>query len=131
FEDLHFEKGYHVMRAYGRSKLANVLFSNELARRLAGTGVTVNSLHPGAVATRIWSHGPRFIQPILAVVKLFMLTPDEGADTIVDLAASPEVEGRTGGYYEKNRLVAPAALAQDEAVARRLWDVSAKLAGLT
>jgi len=130
FDDLQFEKGYSTMRAYGRSKLCNVLFSNELARRLAGTGVTVNSLHPGAVATHIWSRAPTMALPILALAKLFMLSPEEGADTIVYLAASPELEGRTGGYYEKNLPVRPSRLAQDEAIARRLWDESARLTGL-
>lgn len=131
FDDLQFERGYAIMRAYARSKLCNVLFSNELARRLAGTSVTVNSLHPGSVATHIWSRAPWFALPILAVAKLFMLSPEKGADAIVYLAASPELAGRTGGYYEKNLLVAPARLARDEAVARRLWDESAKLTGLT
>jgi retinol dehydrogenase 14 len=130
FGDLQLEKGYAIMRAYARSKLGNVLFTNELARRLAGTGVTANSLHPGAVATHIWSRAPRYALPILAVAKLFMLSPEQGADAVVHLAASPELAGRTGGYYEKNRLVAPAPLARDEAVARRLWDESAKLTGI-
>jgi retinol dehydrogenase 14 len=118
------------MKAYGRSKLANILFTTELARRLAGTGVTVNCLHPGGVATNIWSHAPPIARPILRLAKLFMITPEEGGDRIVHLAASPEVEGQTGGYYDKNRRVTPSALAQDAAVAARLWDVSARLVGL-
>jgi retinol dehydrogenase-14 len=130
FDDLQFESGrYGIMRAYARSKLANVLFTAELARRLAGTGVTANCLHPGAVATNIWSHAPWYTRPLLAVAKLFMISAEKGAETIVYLAASPEVEGLTGGYYERNRTVLPAAIAQDEAIAKRLWERSAALVG--
>ena len=128
FDNLQFEKGgYSTMKAYSRSKLAQMLFTHELARRLAGTGVTVNSLHPGAVATRIWSHAPWFTRPVLAVAQLFMLTPEQGAERIVYLATSPEVEGQTGGYYDKNRRVEPSALARDGAIAARLWEESVKL----
>ena len=131
FDDLQFETGgYGTMRAYARSKLANVLFTAELARRLAGTGVTANCLHPGAVATNIWSHAPRYAQPLLAVAKLFMISAERGADTIVYLTASPEVEGLTGGYYERNRKVLPSRLAQDEAIAKTLWERSAAIVGL-
>ncbi len=132
FDNLQFEHGgYRIMRAYGRSKLANILFTTELARRLAGAGVTANCLHPGAVATNIWSHAPWYTQPVLAVAKRFMLSPARGAETIVYLASSPEVEGATGGYYEKKRRVTPSTLAQDAALAAQLWDRSADLVGLT
>jgi retinol dehydrogenase 14 len=131
FDNLQFEHGgYRLMRAYSRSKLANVLFTRELARRLAGTGVTANCLHPGAVATNIWSHASRYVQPLLAVAKLFMITPEQGADTIVYLAANPAVEGQTGGYYERNRRVSPSAIGQDDAAAKELWTRSAALVGL-
>lgn len=132
FDDLQFEKGgYSILAAYGRSKLANVLFTSELAKRLAGTNVTVNALHPGAVATDIWSGAPWYLRPILNLAKrLLMITPEQGGDTIVHLAMAPEVEGLTGGYYEKNVLTKPSAIARDEAVAKRLWDVSEKLTKL-
>jgi NAD(P)-dependent dehydrogenase (short-subunit alcohol dehydrogenase family) len=131
FDDLQFESGrYGIMRAYSRSKLANVLFTAELARRLAGTGVTANCLHPGAVATNIWSRAPWYTQPLLALAKLFMISAEKGADTIVYLAASPEVESLTGGYYERNRRTLPSAIAQDDAIAKSLWDRSASLVGL-
>ncbi|HZS37120.1 MAG TPA: SDR family oxidoreductase [Polyangia bacterium] len=131
FDNLQYEKGgYGIMKAYGRSKLANVLFTTELARRLAGKGVIVNCLHPGAVATSIWSHAPSYARPILALAKLFMITSEEGGGRIVYLATSPEVEGQSGGYYDKNRKVAPSAQAQDAALAKKLWDVSAKLVAL-
>ena len=131
FDNLQFEKGgYRITRAYARSKLANVLFTTELARRLAGTGVTANCLHPGAVATNIWSHAPGYVRLVLPVAKLFMLSAEKGADTIVYLAANPEVEGLTGGYYERTRKVSPSSLARDNATATRLWGVSAALVGL-
>jgi NAD(P)-dependent dehydrogenase (short-subunit alcohol dehydrogenase family) len=131
FDDLQYERGgYAIMKAYARSKLANVLFTAELARRLAGRGVTVNCVHPGAVATGIWSRAPWFARPVLAVAKRFMLAPEEGARAVARLAASPELEGRTGGYYEREELVRPSRLAEDEALARRLWEVSARLVHL-
>jgi NAD(P)-dependent dehydrogenase (short-subunit alcohol dehydrogenase family) len=131
FDNLQFERGgYSTMKAYGRSKLANILFTRELACRLAGTGTTANCLHPGAVATNIWNHASWYLRPLLATAKLFMLSAAQGAATIVYLAASPEVEGRTGGYYEKNKLVEPSPLARDEQLAARLWDVSRQLTSL-
>jgi len=130
FGDLQLERGYAIMRAYGQSKLANVLFTRELARRLAGTRVTANCLHPGAVATRIWSGARGFARPLLALAKLFMLTPEEGARTIVHLASEPEVAQLTGAYLEKGEVVDPAPQARDDAAARRLWEESARLVGL-
>jgi retinol dehydrogenase 14 len=131
FDDLGFERGYKIMRAYGRSKLANVLYTRHLARRLEGTGVTANCLHPGAVATNIWSGAPRFARPVLAVgKKLFMISPATGGERIAYLATSPEVEGRTGGYYVQDKLEEPADLARDDAVGERLVEVSRELVGL-
>jgi len=128
--DLQLERGYAIMRAYGQSKLANVLFTRELARRLAGTQVTASCLHPGAVATGIWSRAPGYARPLLAFMKLFMLTPEQGAETIVRLASGPDLEQLTGAYLEKGKVVDPAPQAQDDAMARRLWDESARLVGL-
>ena len=131
FDDLGFERGYQIMRAYGRSKLANALHTRHLARRLEGTGVTVNCLHPGAVASNIWSGAPWFAKPVLAVGKrLFMVSTATGGERIAYLATSPDVEGRTGGYYVQNKLEEPAELARDEAVAERLDQVSRELVGL-
>src|SRR5262249_10025587 len=93
-------------------------------------GVTVNSVHPGDVATNIWSHAPAIARPVLAIAKLFMNSPETGGNRIVYLAADPAVDGQTGGYYEKNRRVAPSALGQSAELARKLWDVSAKLVHL-
>lgn len=130
FADLGYQQGYRIMRAYARSKLANVLFAAELARRLQGSGVTSNSLHPGAVATRIWSGAPTWVKPFIAILRPTFLTAAQGAENVVQLAASPDLEGVTGQYFEKGVPVAPAALAQDEALARKLWEVSAEMVGL-
>ncbi|HEV2012818.1 MAG TPA: SDR family oxidoreductase [Candidatus Dormibacteraeota bacterium] len=131
FNDLGFEHGYQIMRAYGRSKLAAVLFTRELAKRLKGTDVTVNALHPGAVGTSIWDRAPGYTRPFFSLAKrLFMISPAAGAETIVYLATSLEVEGETGLYFEKNRPKFPSRLAQDDAVAQRLWDESARLVKL-
>ncbi|TMD05544.1 MAG: SDR family oxidoreductase [Chloroflexi bacterium] len=131
FNDLGFERGYQIMRAYSRSKLAEVLFTRELARRLEGTGVTVNCVHPGAVATSIWDRAPVYARPIFALAKrIAMISPEAGAATIVYLASSPEVVGKTGLYFEKNHPKAPSRLALDDALATRLWDESAKLVEL-
>ena len=131
-EDLGFEKGrYGIMKAYTRSKLANVMMTRSLAKRLEGKGVLVNSLHPGGVATHIWDRAPKWSQPILAVVKkLVLITPEQGGKTLTYLATSPEVEGTTGKYFEKNKQKGCAPLARDEALAEKLWVKSAELVKL-
>jgi len=132
FDDLNFEKDYTVLRAYCRSKLANVLTARFLARRLDGTGVTVTSLHPGAIATNIWSGAPWFMRPVLEVWKKWkMESPATGGSRLAYLAVSPEVEGQTGGYYQRNQLREPSALALDDELGERLYQVSAELVGLT
>ena len=132
FDNLQYEKGgYTQLRAYGRSKLANVLFTRELARRLSGSGVTANCLHPGAVATNIWSHTRWYVRPLLSAAKMLMLSSEKGGDRIVHLATSASVEGLSGGYYEKKQLVPPSATAQDATRAQRLWAESARLTGVS
>lgn len=131
-DDLGMERGYTIMRAYNRSKLANVLHTRELATRLQGTDVTVNCLHPGAIATNIWSGAPWFARPVLELAKkIVMEKPETGGSRLAYLATSPEVEGASGGYYEKNRLKTPARLALDAELGRRLVAVSRELVGLT
>ncbi|HYW75303.1 MAG TPA: SDR family oxidoreductase [Gammaproteobacteria bacterium] len=131
FEDLGMEKDYGILRAYARSKLCNVLFTRELARRLEGTNVTVNALHPGTVATHIWDGAPGWARPILELSKwLFMISPARGGKRIAYLAMSDDVAGVTGQYFEKNRTKKPSRLARDEALAKRLWDESLRLTGL-
>jgi retinol dehydrogenase-14 len=131
FEDLGFEHGYQIMRAYSRSKLAEVLFTRELARRVAGTGVTVNALHPGTVATNIWSRAPLYARPILALARrLAMTSPEKGAAAVVYLATSPDVADSSGLYFDQRRPQLPSQLALDDALAARLWDESARLVRL-
>jgi len=129
-DDLGFARGYSIMRAYSRSKLANVLTARTLARRLEGTGVTVTSLHPGAIATNIWSGAPWFARPVLALMKRRMESPEVGGSRLAHLARSPEVEGQTGGYYERNQVREPSELARDDDLGERLYAVSAGLVGL-
>jgi NAD(P)-dependent dehydrogenase (short-subunit alcohol dehydrogenase family) len=129
FEDLQSEKHYAGMRAYSRSKLANILFSNELARRLSGSGVTANTLHPGTVATGFArdDDASGLLAFGVKVIKPFILTPEKGARTSVYLASSPEVADVTGRYFIKCRPRNPSAAARDEDAAALLWSVSEEL----
>lgn len=131
FDDLQAARHYRGFTVYGRSKLANILFTRELARRLAGGGITANCLHPGFVASRFGDNNGGLFGIGIGLAKRFAaLRPEQGAETVVYLAASPEVAGKSGGYYEKCRERQPSAAAQDDAAARRLWLESARLAGL-
>ena len=131
FDDLGFERGYKVMAAYQRSKLANVMFTRSLARRLDGTGVTVNAVHPGGVATGIWSHAPWYARPVLALAKRFaMISPQEGAAHLTKLVIDPDLEHTTGQYFDQADPRNPSRLARDDAVAERLWTESARLTGI-
>lgn len=130
FNDLTFEKGFSGYAMYGRSKLMNILFTRELARRLEGTGVTANCLHPGFVNTRFGEASGGLMSLALKGAKKFALTPEEGAKTLIYLAASTEVAGVSGKYFHDCKAVSPTAEAQNDADARRLWDVTAQLAGL-
>lgn len=131
WDDLAFEHGYSGMKAYARSKLANILFTRELARREAGTPLTVNAMHPGMVATGIWKAGFAPLDRLAQWgVARFALTPEEGADTILYLATSPEVAGVSGEYFIERKPVMPSEAARDDALARRLWEVSERLTGL-
>jgi NAD(P)-dependent dehydrogenase (short-subunit alcohol dehydrogenase family) len=127
FDDLQASKKYSGFGAYGRSKLANILFTRELARRLAGTGVTANSLHPGFVATRFGDHSGGAIASFFRLAKTFAISPDKGAATIVYLASSDEASGVTGEYFYKCRPSTPTKEAQDDESARRLWQASEAL----
>ena len=118
------------MKAYGRSKLCNILFTRELARRLHGTGVTANCLHPGFVATRFGDQSGGVISRFVGLAKLFAISPANGAETIVYLASSPEIAAITGQYFYKCRPIAPSQAARDNRAALLLWERSAALAGL-
>jgi len=122
-------QGIGGLGAYGRSKLALVLFTYKLARRLQGSGVTVNTLHPGAVRTHIWAHAGAF-SPLARFASLFMMSPEDGTRTSVYLASSAEVQGVTGKYFEKSKQKRSSENSYDEAVAARLWEVSVKATGL-
>lgn len=132
FDDLNGERGFSGWLAYGWTKLANILFTAELARRLDGSGVTATCLHPGVVATGFGREGPLLIREFQRWVgRLLLLDPQRGAETLVWLASSPEVAGASGAYYVKRRLVTPSRAARDAAAAHRLWLLSERLTGLT
>jgi NAD(P)-dependent dehydrogenase (short-subunit alcohol dehydrogenase family) len=128
FADLQSARGYNGVKAYSTSKLCNVLFTCELARRLAGTGITANCLHPGFVATRFGDGSGGWLAYGLRFAKLVAISPEEGAETIEYLAASPAVAEVTGGYFHKCRPSRPTAAAEDDAAAARLWAESARIA---
>jgi len=129
FDDLGLAKGYRFMTAYGRSKLCNILFTRELARRLAGTGVTANCLHPGFVRTGLGRRGGGGLSVMIWLAMLFAGDAAQGAKTIIYLAGAPEV-ATTGGYFIDCREAVPSRAAKDDATARRLWEESARIAGL-
>jgi NAD(P)-dependent dehydrogenase (short-subunit alcohol dehydrogenase family) len=131
FDDLQSEKDYSGFGMYSRSKLMNILFTRELARRLAGTDVTANCLHPGFVATRFGDASGGLSSVAFKAAKKFAMTPEEGAQTIIYLAGSAEVAGVTGKYFYKCKEATPTSEAQNDADARRLWVVSAELSGIT
>lgn len=126
WEDLQFERRkYGTTAAYAQSKLANVLFTKALARRLEGTGVTVNAVHPGVVRTELMRDYPKLLVKIFT---LFLLTPEQGAECSLHVATAPELAGVTGEYFEKSRIKPAAAEALDEAAQERLWALTEALA---
>ena len=131
FDDLQMKKGYGVMKSYSQAKLAQVLFTYELSRRLEGTGVTVNCLHPGTVATNIWNGSMGPFSFLGNISRLFLISPEEGARTPVYLASSPEVEGVTGKYYDDKREKQSSDESYDQSVASKLWNESERMTGLS
>jgi NAD(P)-dependent dehydrogenase (short-subunit alcohol dehydrogenase family) len=130
FDDLNSKQSYATMRVYGQSKLANIMFTYELARRLDGTQVTANSLHPGFVRTNFGRNNGWLSRLIMPVIQLAGITKEKGAETMTYLASSPEVEGVNGKYFEKKTAVSSSKVSYDEAAQKRLWDVSAEMVGL-
>ena len=130
FDDLQSAKSFSATRAYNRSKLCNILFTRELARRLRGTGVTANCLHPGFVATRLGDESGGLISRLVWLAKFFALSPEQGAKTIVHLASSPDVTGLTGQYFCEYRSTKPSPAALDDRAASLLWERSAALAAV-
>lgn len=127
FANLQGERRYTGMGAYCQSKLENVLFTRELARRLAGTRVTANALHPGTVASAFGHNNPGLTRFLFKAARPFMIGPEKGAETSIYLAASPEVDGVTGEYFVKRKAVRSSPASYDEAVARQLWEVSERM----
>jgi NAD(P)-dependent dehydrogenase (short-subunit alcohol dehydrogenase family) len=130
FDDLQSAKSFGAMKAYGRSKLCNILFTRELARRLHGTGVTANCLHPGFVATRFGDQSGALMSRLVWLAKFFAISPAKGAETIVYLASSPDVAKTTGQYLYESVPAIPSSWAQDDRSALMLWQRSAALAGM-
>jgi NAD(P)-dependent dehydrogenase (short-subunit alcohol dehydrogenase family) len=131
FDDLQFEQGYDGFRAYAQSKLANLLFTYELARRLGESGVIANALHPGFVNTHIYSRLGLFGPLIRLVGLLFAKSPKEGAQTSIYVASSPQVEGISGAYFVDQEPTSSSPASYDEEAARRLWEVSRDIVDLS
>src|SRR5262249_52570988 len=124
FANLELERGFRPYRAYANTKLANVLFTRELARR--EPGIAVNAVHPGVIATNIWEPAPAWA---VAIGRMLMRRPASGARPVVRLASAPELEGVSGRYFKRFRETAPSPAAQNDAAARRLWEASEKAVG--
>lgn len=130
FDDLQNRRNYVGFPVYSKSKLCNILFNRELARRIAGSGVTANALHPGFVATRFGDDSGGIMRTVLKVAKpIGAISPEEGAKTIIYLASSPQVEGVSGEYFYECKPTTPTAEARNDDDARRLWEISEGIAG--
>ncbi len=127
FSDLQLQQKYGAWKSYGQSKLANILFTKELARRLAGTGVTVNALHPGVVATSFAANNGMIGQVLRKAMNLFSISPEKGAETTLYLATSPDVSKITGEYFDKKAITRSSAESNNPAVAQKLWEASEQL----
>ncbi len=130
FEDLQAERNYKGFPVYSRSKLCNILFTRSLSRRWSGTGITVNSLHPGFVKTRFGDESGGGMARMIGLMKIFAISQEKGAETIVYLASSADVAKTSGLYFYKCKPVEPSKAAQDDAAAERLWTETATLAGI-
>jgi NAD(P)-dependent dehydrogenase (short-subunit alcohol dehydrogenase family) len=128
--DLQSKKRYRAFPVYGKTKLANIMFTYELAERLEGTGVTANCMHPGGVSTNFGVGNRSPVALLFRAFKPFMRSPEQGADTLVYLAASPEAEGMTGKYLADRKVKAPSDAAYDQTTRKRLWEASEELTGL-
>lgn len=130
FDDLQNELSYNGMKVYGQSKLANLLFTYELSRRLVNEGITINAMHPGFVSTNLGRDNGWFLHKVIRLAMLTGGSAEEGADTCVYLASSQEVEGITGKYFKERRTIPSSQSSYDQKAARQLWDISEKLSGL-
>jgi retinol dehydrogenase 12 len=127
FDDLQLQRGYTAWGAYGQSKLANILFTRELARRLQGTGVTANAVHPGVVATAFGRSGSALMDFVYRLAAPFLLSAEKGAQTTLYVATAPELETHSGGYFARSMQATPSLAAQDEQSAKRLWEESERI----
>ena len=129
-DDLQSSKRYRGMQVYGTTKLANILFTRELSERLEGTGMTANAMHPGGVNTNFGNNQRGPMSLLFRAFKPFMRTPEQGADTLIYLASSPEVEGMTGKYLADRKVKVASDAAYDETLQKKLWEASEELTGL-
>ncbi|MFO7684274.1 MAG: SDR family oxidoreductase [Chloroflexota bacterium] len=130
FDDPNLTNNFNSWKAYSQSKLANVMFTYELAHRLEASNITANALHPGFVRTGFAKNNGRFSRLIMPLIHLGAISEEKGAETPTYLAASPEVEGVTGKYFDKKKAIPSSARSYDEAAQKRLWDLSAEMVGL-
>ena len=130
FDDINAEKSYSGFRRYGQSKLANILFTRELARRLAGSGVAANCFHPGFVATGFNHNNGPLMRVAMSLTSLIARKPEKGAETLVWLATAPDAVGTGGGYFVDKEKRTPSAAAENDQAALRLWELSARQTGL-
>ncbi len=130
FDDLQSERKYRGFPVYGKSKLANILFTFELAERLRGTGVTANCVHPGAVSTNFGMNNGGLMVLLFRALKPFMRTPERGADTLIYLATSPEVEGVSGRYFGDRKVISSSEEPHNVSAQKRLWEASEELTNL-
>lgn len=130
FDDLEGRKRYAAMRNYGMSKLANILFTREMARRLSGTGVTINCLHPGMVSTGLGANNGLLARALITLLRPFSRSPRRGAETSIFLCSDPTVAQVSGRYFVDSREAQPDEVALDDDAGRRLWEISARMTGL-
>ena len=130
FDDLQSERKYRGFQVYGKSKLANILFTYELAERLRGTGVTANCVHPGPVGTNFGKNNGGLMVLLFRALKPFMRTPEQGADTVIYLASSPEAEGMSGRYFGDRKVISSSEEPHDVSAQKRLWEASEELTNL-
>jgi len=130
FDDLNLERGYNVLKAYAQSKLANILFTRELACKLESAGVGVYAMHPGNVNTNIWPGEQWYGRLLSSLIRPFLISPEKGARTLIWLATSPELEGENGLYYRNCQRCRPSDRAMDPEGARRLWEWTERVTGL-
>lgn len=127
FDDLQMEKGYTGLKAYGISKLFNIYFTKSLTEKYQQTGITAYALHPGVVNTKIWEGVTGFLGLFVGLIKLFMISPEKGAETTIYLATQPKLEQKSGLYFKKCKVAKTASNADNAAARNRLWEISEKL----